>query len=473
MRKISLMLTITLLFGLEIFAQPSIDGQILKEESKDTLSLSQNDITSAAGDESSQSSSDKETVSDKEEIENLKGALDGLNESYLDTKSTVDALKKIKISGYIQAQFQSGEIDGTSAAGSGGDFSKNMHNRFAIRRGRLKASYDNDITQYVLQINVDEKGLGLKDAYASIKDPWIKTFGLTAGVFNRPFGFEVPYSSSDLESPERTRFNQTLFPGEEDMGAQLEITPQDGPLSCFNLKAGIFSGNGIAQETDNYKDFIGRLGFKFPFEEENLAIDGGVSTYLGAVRVEDGKSLYKLNSPTTFERDSLTRKSDRVYYGADLQLYYDLPVLGGFTIRGEYVSGKNPGSSSSNKPYTYAVGNSDVFLRNIACYYITYVQNIGLSNQFVIKYESYDPNTDVKGDDIKGASGSKLSSADIKFSTLGVGWNYFWDSNVKFTLFYDIVKNEKVNPSVTAASLTPYKDDLKDNVLTLRMQIKF
>ena len=38
----------------------------------------------------------------KEKIEEIKGALEGLNETYLETKSTVDALKKIKLSGYIQ-----------------------------------------------------------------------------------------------------------------------------------------------------------------------------------------------------------------------------------------------------------------------------------------------------------------------------------------------------------------------------------
>ncbi|MGE5498683.1 MAG: hypothetical protein ACM3Q2_11455 [Syntrophothermus sp.] len=465
MRKLTLLITFTMALGLKLYAQTSADSQVRPSYQKDTTSVAAKNTNEAA--------EETPAPATKEDVENVKGAVEGLNETYLETKATVDALKKIKISGYIQAQFQSAQTDGAPAAGSGGDFAKNLHNRFAIRRGRLKATYDNDITQYVVQVNVDEKGLGLKDAYASIRDPWTKMFGLTGGVFNRPFGFEVPFSSGDLESPERTRYNQTLFPGEEDMGVQLDIQPQSGPFSYFNLKAGIFSGNGIAAETDNNKDFIGHLGFKFPFEETNLAIDGGLSAYIGSVRVEDGKTLYTLNSPKTVGKDAAAGSADRKYYGADLQLYYDLPVLGGFTLRGEYVTGKNPGSSSSNKPYTYAVGNSDVYLRNIACYYVTYVQNVGESNQLVVKYEDYDPNTDVKGTDITGDAGSRLSGGDIKFSTFGLGWNYFWDGNVKFTLYYDMVTNEKVNASASAASLLPYKEDLKDNVLTFRMQIKF
>jgi hypothetical protein len=43
---------------------------------------------------------------------------------------------------------------------------------------------------------------------------------------------------------------------------------------------------------------------------------------------------------------------------------------------------------------------------------------------------------------------------------------------VKFVAYYDMVKNEKVNAAATG-SLAPYRNDLKDNVFTLRMQYKF
>jgi len=219
-------------------------------------------------------------------IEELKGQVEGLNESYLETKATVDALKKIKLSGYIQAQFQSAEIDGISSF-SGGNFSTGIHNRFLVRRGRLKVTYDNDITNYVLQIDATEKGLGLKDAYVLFKEPWLKSFGLKAGVFDRPFGFEISYSSSSREAPERSRMFQTLFPGERDLGASFEYTPYvpfEDFLGYFNFKGGLFAGNGVNVEVDNQKDFIGRLGFQLPFYEENLAIDGGVSMYVGGCK---------------------------------------------------------------------------------------------------------------------------------------------------------------------------------------------
>lgn len=407
-----------------------------------------------------------------EQLSEVKGSVEGINETVLEMKSTLDALKKIKISGYIQAQFQSGENDAIKSF-AGGDFPSFTHNRFAVRRGRFKINYDNDLTQYVIQLDATEKGVSLKDAYVSIKDPWLRTFGLTGGVFDRPFGFEISYSSSMRESPERSRLFQTLFPGERDLGAKIEIMPQEGPLSFLNFKGGIFAGNGIASETDNCKDLIGRLGFQLPFYDENLAIDGGVSGYFGQVRLDNTKLVnsvavlaktYTIDSPTAFSVDSTTRYIDRTYIGADLEIYYDIPVLGGFSLRGEYIQGKNPGTSSSNAPYKVTQG--DIYLRNFSGYYLMYVQNIGLSNQFIFKYDVFDPNKDLSADEI-GIAANRSSASDVKYTTIGLGWVYHWDSNVKFVLYYDLVKNEEV------ANLSSLKADLKDNVITFRMQYKF
>jgi phosphate-selective porin len=88
-----------------------------------------------------------------------------------------------------------------------------------------------------------------------------------------------------------------------------------------------------------------------------------------------------------------------------------------------------------------------------------------------MKYDMLDPNSDVDADQI-GVANSNLTVGDIKYSTLGIGWIYHWDANVKFTTYYDIVMNEKINSNATGA-LKPFIDDIKDNVFTLRMQYKF
>jgi len=412
----------------------------------------------------------EESKTTEEKVEEVKGQVEGMNETLLEMKSTLDALKRIKLSGYIQAQYQSAQIDGAKSF-AGGDFSSTLHNRFLLRRGRLKVNYDNDLTQYVIQFDITQGGLATKDVYVSVKEPWLKAFSLTSGVFDRPFGFEISYSSSSRETPERTRLFQTLFPGERDLGAKVEFASADGPLSFLNVKAGFFTGNGIGAETDNAKDFIGRVGFQLPFPDENFEIDGGISSYIGNVRLDNGKKQYKLENTTTVAVDSITRYINRNYIGFDAQLYYDLPVIGGFSLRGEYIFGAQPGSAVSSSAYKVSTG--DVYSRNFYGYYINYVQNIGLQNQFILKYDVYDPNKDVAGSQI-GAAGvsSQFGAADIKYSTLGLGWIYHWDANVKFVFYYDMVKNETV-ASTAAAVLAPFKQDLKDNVLTCRVQYKF
>lgn len=418
-------------------------------------------------------SQDTSRVDVREQLEEVKGSVEGLNESYLETKSTVDALKKIKFSGYVQAQYQNADKEGISSF-SGGNFPAASKSRFMVRRGRLKLTYDNVMSRFVIQVDVTQSGVGIKDAYASFSEPWLKSFGLTAGVFDRPFGFEISYSSSSRESPERSRMFQTLFPGERDLGAKIEFAQKSGPLSFLNLKAGLFNGTGgTSSENDNYKDFIGRLGFELPFEEQNLAIDGGVSLYAGKVR-SNTKYIYEFDGNAGMKVDSsssnLGAGFDRTYIGGDLQIYYDLPVIGKFSLKGEYIQGKQPGLAGSNTFYNSTDSKAGLYKREFAGYHLFYVQNIFQANQLLVKYDVFDPNKDVEGNDI--GAGNALSTGDIKFSTLGLGWIYHWDSNIKFVLYYDMVKNEKVN-SAASGSLAAYKDDINDNVLTLRLQYKF
>jgi hypothetical protein len=342
----------------------------------------------------------------------------------------------------------------------------------------VKVNYDNDLTQYVLQIDVTQNGVAIKDAYATVKEPWLKAISLTGGIFNRPFGFEISYSSSDRESPERTRVIQTLFPGERDLGAKIEIAPPEtSPLSFLNVRAGLLNGVlNTANENDNFKDLTGRVGVQVPFAEEGLAIDGGLSFYSGQAR-SNSRFVYAMDGSTkNFVVDSAAANSgsyyDRSYLGVDVQLYYDLPVLGGLSLRGEYISGKQPGTATSAVFYNPGSTVTALYQRNFAGWYVNFVQNIGLQHQFILKYDELDPNTDVRGNDI-GAAGKNSTATDLKYTTFGIGWIYHWDANVKFTFYYDMVTNEKVNASATTTALLPFKEDVKDNVFTVRMQYKF
>ncbi len=481
---------------------------------------------------------DSSKATTDEKLSALEGKVDGLSESYLETKSTVDGLNKLKFGGYIQAQWQMtsnyGIVDSTTAGDSvlspskngggvptvaGGSFPGQSNQRFQIRRARLKATYSGANSKYVLELDGSlANGIAFKDAYVQFTEPWLNTFSLTLGNMDRPFGFEIGYSSASMEWPERSRLENNIFNGEKDLGVKLEVNPTEklGFLQFLNLKGGLYTGNekgngltGIPKgvvpvtagdETDNGFDFIGRAGFKAPFSDIGLAIDGGASILLGKTQTANDTvyidsngthfvmnvtdtSLFKtkVNKPTWGE----WKYFDRTAVGVDLQLYYDVPVIGGLSLRGEYVQGKEPGTSGSTVPYGLAT--DPMYLREYSGFYVAWVQNLGPKLQSVVRFDEYDPNTKVSGSAISDTSinnhlnarDKALNLTDLKYDTWGVGLTYYVDGNLKFLIYYDMPKNESINNAqkVTKGSTTfanyPYAKDIDDNVLTVRMQVKF
>jgi len=413
----------------------------------------------------------------EEQLTTLKGQIDGINESYLATAATVDKLSKIKVSGYIQAQYQISPTNSILDANSPA-----VHERFSIKRGRIKTTYDAGLAKYVLELDAIETGVGIKDAYVAITEPWLKAFTLTAGSQDRPFGYEVGYSSSMLESPERSKVIGYLFPKEKDLGAMIEFAQEDGPLSCLNAKVGVFNGQtNILDENDNYKDVIGRVGVKCPFQDLGLAIDGGVSGYFGKVTNTDttaGGKTYEMTGTTwTATTGQKGTTIDRQYIGADLQLYYATPVIGGTCLKGEFISGQHPTASGKDDYYsttTSVPSGSAVYKREVLGYYAYLVQNVDAANaQLVVKYDYFDPNTKVSASDFTNTT-STLTKADIAYSTIGFGVLYTppWASNMRIQLFHEIPQNEKLT-NVTSGSLAPYSKVVCAELTTIRFQFKF
>jgi hypothetical protein len=484
-----------------------------------------------------------------EKVTNLKGEVDGINESYLATKSTVDKLAKIKISGYTQFQYRAAvnfskatdtSGTGTTALGhiplgtylypvgdfSGGKFGQGVGSLEQLRRARIKIAYETDLTSAAIQLDClpftfanaattvtstttydttkktytttntptnatyyNGGGVQIKNAYLRFTEPWLKSISLAGGVMDRPFGYEIGYSSGSLESPERSRTEQTIFPSEQDLGAELDILPAEnmGLLQYFNLKGGAFTGNAVNVENDNERDFMGRFGFTAPLKELGLGIDGGVSGYFGKL-TSWNPVTYKFDaSAKTFTPSAATVNNydqtfDRKYFGADLQLYYSLPVIGGASVRGELYQGSQPGfATSTSSPSSNVVNTNPVYVRNFLGYYAWLVLGIDpINSQLTLKYDSYDPNTDITGSDFSkatiGAGASAPTFADLKFNTLGIGWIYHWDENVEFMLYYDNVMPEKISDVTDAAankSLYPYTLSMKADVVTFRVQYKF
>lgn len=416
----------------------------------------------------------------------IRQSADTLNAKIENVKSDLDLLKKLKISGYIQSQWQLADSNGQASPFSGGNFTKNSDNRFMVRRGRVKFAYEGKLTQFVLQIDATEKGVTLKDAYVNFKDPWLQMFTIQGGVFNRPFGFEIAYSSSSRETPERSRVFQTLFPGERDLGAMLTIQPRkESRFNFIRLNTALIAGNAIAPEIDSRKDFIGQLGINKTTRNEKFRYAVGVSYYNGGY-FQETKKVYNMTTLAdgltkgfTVDSTELNKGeyAKREYFGADAQLSLDW-FLGVTTLRGEYLWGSQPGSSKSNvSPSNRTIpdpGTTDTYNRSFNGGYVYFIQNILQSrHEIVVKYDFFDPNTVIKGTDAKSSVSlnestlkTGLSGADVSYTTWGFGYNIRIATNVKLMAYYEVVKNE-------STALTGYSNDLKDNVFTLRAQFKF
>jgi len=408
--------------------------------------------------------------------------------------SDLDVLKRIKLSGYIQAQFQYADSSGQPSY-AGGNFASGVDKRFMLRRARLKVQYDGaviekgwSLSQYVFQFDVSEKGVVIKDVYAKLTDPWCGWTSLTVGMQNRPFGYEIQYSSSLRESPERGRMSQIVFPNERDLGAMLSIQgPKTSRWNWIKLDAGMFNGSGSPSQAgssstavsntsdfDKYKDFIGHLAINRSAMEERIKYGIGASYYDGGF-ASDTAFVYtpgQVNdSISGFVKSENKNKKGteekRKYAGADAQFSIEW-APGITTLRGEYIQGDQPGTAktTTSPSAMYAAGDG-IYRRKFNGAYLYFVQNIlNTPLQAVVKYDWYDPNTDIAGDQV-GKAGSNTGANDLKYTTLGLGLVYRWDANLKIVVYYDMVTNEKT------ASLKGYDKDLPDNVITARVQVRF
>jgi len=163
--------------------------------------------------------------------------------------------------------------------------------------------------------------------------------------------------------------------------------------------------------------------------------------------------------------------------------------------------------------------------KSFSGWYVYLIKNIGKRNQITVRYDWYNPNTKLAASDIgtKNAQydastttpdpkpvityangtptiatvtktntvfASKLVSgtSDIPYGTWDFAYSYNFTDNIKFMIDYDLVLNKKVGTvnsktnlgSVTSSYTTngipgvyDYSSLIHQNVLTLRLQVKF
>ena len=410
--------------------------------------------------------------------------MDMVDTTKIEGKGILGVYKKfdhIKIGGYIQPQLQIATDKGIKSY-EGGDFGTQVSNRIMLRRSRIKIDYVNfgektgPGVQIVFQFDANERGFSVRDVWGRIFENRFRLFSFTTGMFARPFGFEINYSSSDRESPERGRMSQILMKGERDLGAMISFDPRRniGILNKLKVDLGLFNGQGITTsgDFDNIKDLISRVAIKPLHLSKDVTLSFGASTLQGGL-MQNTKYKYftgQINGIKTSLIDSsatnLSHNAPRKYYGADIQLKIKNSV--GFSeFRAELVKGQQSATSSSSEtPLALLTGKEGFHVRNFNGGYFYYIQSLfSAKHQVVVKYDWYDPNTGVKGLEL-GSAGSNLSIANIKYSTLGVGYINYLTENIKLVFYYARVWNEHTQ-------FPGYTGDVKDDVMTLRMQFRF
>lgn len=408
--------------------------------------------------------------------------LSDLDSSMLYLKDSVKPIlrrfENLHFSAYIQPQFQIADTQGAKSY-NGGDFAPHSKSRFMLRRARVKLDYliitEDRYPQalFTFQVDATERGVNVRDMFVRLYETKGHNFSFTAGLFARPFGFEVNLSSAFRETPERGRMSQILMPSERDLGAMVSYEPlrRDAKHHYLKWDLGVFNGQGLSGpiEFDTRKDLISRMTIK-PIKLKKFDISGGASILYGGWRqqtqyvYETGVSGGTKNFLVDSNMANIGKIAPRHYYGIDIQtaLHHK---WGETEIRAEYWTGDQPGTASTTtNPGTLPSGPT--YRRRFSGAFFYFLQHIvNRKNQLLIKYDWYDPNNEVDENDI-GKAATGFTAADIKFSTLGIGYAYYINQNIKLLLYYEFIKNEKTQ-------LVDYTRDLKDNVLTCRLQFRF
>jgi phosphate-selective porin OprO and OprP len=311
----------------------------------------------------------------------------------------ITAARQMQLTGYSQVRYQFFQ-------------EKGKHNSFDIRRARvdLKGSVT-PYFSYRLQVDFVDKPKMI-DAYGELK--LADYFSVTAGQFKIPFSMENLTSSNKLEMIDRSQVVEALVARGKDVignqnGRDIGIQAAGTFLKVkgkpvIEYRIGLFNGSGInvADTANNGKDISGRLIFT---PVTGLSFGGGF--YKG------WDKAIKPDVPNT----SQTR--DR--FGAEFSY-----VLSQFSLKGEYISGKD-GKTKRSGWY-------------VQTGYFIFPQKL----QVLAKYDVYDPNT------------STLDNISTNFV---FGANYNFNTWSRIQAFYTIRQEEGLA--------------VKNNFLSLQYQIGF
>jgi len=389
-------------------------------------------------------------------------------------KTTGEAQFPLKISGYLQAQYE-GHQDSEDQLQQGGALLN--QNRFVLRRARFKVARDWQYGGVMLELDANTvKGpaIGVQHAEVSLayrnrdQSPLAQ---VTLGVFDNPFGREVVESPRERPFMERSFASREFFPAEPDLGVRIS-----GQVAWFRYAVAVVNGQPlgdrtgfILQDPNSHKDVLGRVGVAVDLPSQ-LHLTGGVS-------VLDGKGFHPgtdATKNTVIWKDNISEDGtiqipelvgstgvaatpsqnfNRWLLGADLGLELS-SSLGSTHLFGELSVGSNMDRNVFiADPVTTGLDEREFG------YYVALYHEFSSGPIAGFRFDQYNPNSDFL-DSQKG----KLIPVTETVTTYSPLIGFQVPHHARLIAQYDIVRDS------LGRDIAGVPVDKKNNVITLRLQ---
>jgi len=364
-----------------------------------------------------------------------------------------------KFIGYIQSQVEFAGIDGTTFTGTAYNpdrDGKDFYTRAGVRRGLLHFEFTKGKGKGVFEANIREAGFLPLLAYWEVTPyDWLSFRG---GLMSVGYGNEMEYSSSNMETMERSLMARKLFPQEHDFGFTATLkAPFSDKRHSLKLSLSAMSGNAINKIADPTPNFLSHL--KYDYKEGNTSWGVGLSYYEGRTNNADSVWHVVKNNAWTNQAVETNQRNARRYFGAEFQ-YNTKTSWGRTSLRGECSFGKQPtrlNNFASQQDNSYNIANPFSYDRKFFGAFVVYTQQIARTPlNIVLKYQYLNQNTEISSEKVQNV-------ADLAYNNIGIGFMYQFNEQIRLHCLYDIYKN-KANS---------YIKDLNDNILMVRLQYKF
>ena len=413
-------------------------------------------------------------------IANLEKEVQAAREESKAGTRLADLLAPFTVTGYVQSEFQTSQAS-EDQLGQGGVLLN--RDRFTLRRARVRI--DGDYKYAALQMEADGNTKSgpefrILHAFGTLKLPGadrsVPIAAVTLGLFDTPFGNELTESPRLRWFMERSTASQAFYASEPDVGVKFH-----GGIGFVRWDIALMNGEPLGNKNGfpglsphAAKDVLFRIGVD-THPRDDLAVSGHISALRGkgfhpgtdATKAtiqwkdanEDGAIQLSELSGVPATSATPSQLFDRWAVGADLQVQLRT-ALGITSFNGEFVIANNLDRTLFvADPIVTGVDSRELgFLLGIT-------QEITKWGVVGFRFDHYDPNANFF--DKRGGKLIPTSQAINTFSPL-IGL-VLPDPNLKdrarLLLQYDIIKDKLARDSQGIPT------DLKNNVLTLRLQV--